>query len=80
MYDNDGNIISSTPVDLRLATQWNFSNDVWRGYGWKFSPYKKMATGAITEDNTIFELYAGGKVLGTGLSYLSKEFTIATGV
>ncbi|TDS55233.1 hypothetical protein C8P70_1234 [Myroides indicus] len=76
-YDSDGGILDITDVEVRY----------WEKVG-ETSPLPleefgirrfRMASGAINQDNTFFELYAGGKILGSGLSYLSKEFTVLTG-
>ena len=70
-YDDNGNIIDSTPVAHSFLEK-NF--EVMRGYG--FSKDFRMATGAITEDNSLFGMYAGGKVIGTGLSYLGEGLNL----
>ncbi|MFB9109794.1 hypothetical protein [Flavobacterium gyeonganense] len=71
MYDDNGEIISSTSVTYRGVSQGEFGSNggKLRGYGFKGF---KLSTGAIAEDNTIFEMYAGGKVLGAGWSYLGE--------
>lgn|GEM_PF-4377475 len=61
MYDKDGNVISSTSVEFKGASSQGEFRELggFRGYGFKgFS----MATGAIAEDNTIFELWTGKKI------------------
>ncbi|SFD47488.1 hypothetical protein [Flavobacterium phragmitis] len=76
LYDEKGNIIESTNVKFIGAISQGKFRDLggFRGYGFKgFS----MATGSIVEDNTIFELYAGGKVL-EGVS-ASFKFLRASG-
>ena len=69
-YDDNGNIISSTEV--RLIGTVSSSHSL-RGYGWKAFP---MATGGISEDNSFVGGYAGGKVIGLGLSAISKSSVI----
>ena len=66
MYDEKGNIISSTSVEFKGAIP---SSGEVRGYGFKGFA---MATGGIEVDNSLFEIYAGGKVIGAGLNYLGK--------
>lgn len=81
MYDDDGNLISSTSVEFRLASQWNFSNDEWQGYGWRSSRNTTMATRAITDDAlnlvsnllAIKELYLGSKFIYMGLTSVSTS-------
>lgn len=77
-YDDDGNIIGSTDVKfIGSISQGQFRElGGFRGYGYRAVP---MATGAIAEDNTIFGFYAGGKIIGAGLSLLGEGFTAATG-
>lgn len=70
LYDNEGNITDSTPVKFRGAIP--SSGGPLRGYGFKGFA---MASGAITQDNTIFELYAGGEAL----SLAGKGFNAFTG-
>ena len=67
IYDDNGNEISFTSVKFGAIP----GSGSLRGYGFKGF---RMANGAITEDNTIFGLYAGNKVIGTGLSLLGDGF------
>ena len=69
-YNDNGNIISSTSVEFKGAIP---SSGELRGYGFKGFP---MATGAITEDNSFVGGYVGGKVIGLGLSAVSKSNVI----
>ncbi len=77
MYNDDGSVFSSTSVE-GIAGHGGMNGSL-RGYGYKVN--FKMATGAITEDNTIFEWYAGGKVLGLvgkGFKFVSSPFVYRT--
>lgn len=71
MYNDDGSVLSSTSVES-IGVDGGLIDSM-RGYGYKVD--FKMATGAIMEDNTIFEWYAGGKVLGL----VGKGFNTLTG-
>jgi hypothetical protein len=75
IYNDDGSIFSSTTVE-NIIVDGGFHESL-RGYGFKLN--FKMASGAITEDNSIFEFYVGGKIIGAGLSLLGDGFTAATG-
>ncbi|MFM9988352.1 RHS repeat-associated core domain-containing protein [Flavobacterium sp.] len=75
MYDDKGNIISSTSVQFKGAIP--SSGDL-RGYGFKGF---RMASGAITDDSLNFtsnlfavgEIYAGAKLTIMGLTTVSKS-------
>ncbi len=79
LYDKEGNLLGSKDVNC-IGTDWGKMTSLngsgpkltMRGFGVK----SYLATGAITEDNTIFEFYAGGKLIGTGLSYLGKGLNL----
>lgn len=74
-YDDNGNIIDSTPVQFRAVSQGEFRElGGFRGYGVKGFP---MATGAISEDNTIANLFTGGAVAkGVGSILSSKSASL----
>ena len=65
-YDDSGNITGSTSV----FEQGSGSRTLFRGYGFKING--ELASGGITQDNTIFSSIVGGKAIGNGLSYLGK--------
>jgi hypothetical protein len=74
LYDDNGKIIKTTSVSLYGPNEGGFNLDgtpaklTMRGFGVK----SYTATGACNQDNSIFEFYAGGKVIGAGLNYLGK--------
>lgn len=74
-YDDNGNIIGSTDVKfIGAISQGKFRMlGGFSGYGFRGFP---MATGAISEDNSFVGGYAGGKVIGLGLSAISKSSII----
>jgi hypothetical protein len=69
MYDKYGHVLSSTSVEYKGSVP---SSSPLRGYGFKGSV---MATGAIEVDNSLFEMYTGGKVFGL----VGKGFNALTG-
>ncbi|TBX68333.1 hypothetical protein EZL74_08460 [Flavobacterium silvisoli] len=73
LYDSNGKIISSTSVEYIGSISQGEYRELGglRGYGFRGDA---MATGAANQDNTIFELFAGGKVVKNGLSYLGEGF------
>jgi len=75
-YNSNGEIVGSTAV---LETG-NGSRTLARGYGYKANG--EYATGSITEDNTIFELYAGGKAIEgliSGIKWIRLSLVAKTG-
>jgi hypothetical protein len=74
-YDDNGNIIDSTPVQFRAVSQGEFRElGGFRGYGVKGFA---MNTGAISEDNTIANLFTGGAVVkGVGSILSSKSASL----
>lgn len=77
LYDKEGNEVASTKVDRRGISGGELSKSnfiqhpskegqfEYEGYGvrgWA------MASGAITPDNTLFEMYVGGKTLSTAFN------------
>jgi len=68
LYDN-GEIISSTSVTYRGISQGEFGSNGGNLRGYGFNGFK-LSTGAIVEDNTIFELATGGNLIkGAGKSF-----------
>ena len=73
MYNDDGSVFSTTAVE-NITADGGF-HDSLRGYGYKLN--FKMATGAITEDNTIANLFTGGAAAkGVGSLLSSKSASL----
>lgn len=89
LYDRDGNEIDSKKVKFGGITPGDIANGnllksddgipgqlEYEGYGvrgWS------MATGAITPDNTLFEMYAGGKTIGAAFTMTKVPLFRAVG-
>lgn len=69
MYNDDGSVFSTTAVE-NITADGGFHNSL-RGYGYKVN--FKMATGAVTEDNTIANLFTGGAAAKGVCSLLSSK-------
>lgn len=77
LYDKEGNEISATKVSFRGISggelaKGNFIKHPPKEGQFEYEGYGvrgwAMATGAITPDNSLFEMYAGGKTLGTAFN------------
>lgn len=81
LYDGDGNVISSTSVQFRSISSGEFRNNRGKLEGYGFRGFK-MANGGITEDNSIFEWFAGWKVVEgmfSGLKLVTSPLIIRAG-